>query len=78
MRYQMNRLRRLAARFQMQKEESLARHAQAIHNALFPSGHLQERVHGAAWYYARHGFELSEMLVERAMDGCAGHTALRM
>jgi bacillithiol biosynthesis cysteine-adding enzyme BshC len=76
MRYQMNRLRRLAAEFQMQKEESLARHAQAIANALFPGGHLQERVHGAAWYYARHGFDLSEMLVERAMDGCAGHTAL--
>jgi bacillithiol synthase len=76
MRYQMNRLRRLAARFQMQKEESLARHAQAIHNALFPGGQLQERVHGAAWYYARHGFELSETLVERAMDACPGHTAL--
>jgi bacillithiol biosynthesis cysteine-adding enzyme BshC len=76
MRYQMNRLRRLAARFQMQKEESLARHAQAIQNALFPGGHLQERVHGAAWYYARHGFDLSEMLVERAMDTCFGHTAL--
>jgi bacillithiol synthase len=76
MRYQMNRLRRLAARFQMQKEESLARHAQAIYNALFPGGHLQERVHGAAWYYARHGFELSETLVERAMDSCSGHSAL--
>jgi bacillithiol biosynthesis cysteine-adding enzyme BshC len=76
MRYQMNRIRRLAADFQMQKEESLARHAQAIHNALIPGGHLQERVHGAAWYYARHGFELSETLVERAMSGCSGHTAL--
>jgi bacillithiol synthase len=78
MRYQMNRLRRLAARFQMQKEESLARHAQAIHNAISPGGHLQERVHGAAWYYARHGFELSETLVERAMDGCTGHTVLSL
>ncbi|HEY3704375.1 MAG TPA: bacillithiol biosynthesis cysteine-adding enzyme BshC [Terracidiphilus sp.] len=79
MRYQMNRLRRLAARFQTQKEESLGRHAQAIHNALIPGGHLQERVHGAAWYYARHGFELSEMLVERAMEACmAGHTTLWM
>jgi bacillithiol biosynthesis cysteine-adding enzyme BshC len=76
MRYQMNRLRRLAADFQMQKEESLARHAQAIHNALIPGGQLQERVHGAAWYYARHGFELSEMLVEHAMDACPGHKSL--
>jgi len=76
MRYQMNRLRRLAANFQMQKEASLARHAQAIHNALFPGGHLQERVHGAAWYFARHGFELAEMLVERAGEACPGHVGL--
>src|SRR6185437_11250940 len=62
MRYQMNRLRRLAANFQMQKEEYLRRHAQAIYRALYPGGHLQERVHGAAWYFARHGFELAEML----------------
>jgi bacillithiol biosynthesis cysteine-adding enzyme BshC len=78
MRYQMNRLRRMAANFQMQKEESLRRHAQAIHNALFPGGHLQERVHGAAWYFARHGLELAETLVEQAAQGCAGHVSLKM
>ena len=76
MRYQMNRLRRLAANFQMRKEESLRRHAQAIGQALYPGGHLQERVHGAAWYFARHGFELAETLVEHAADSCPGHTAL--
>ena len=76
MRYQMNRLRRLAADFQLQKEASLARHAQAIHNALFPGGHLQERVHGAAWYFARHGFDLAQTLVERAGEPCPGHIAL--
>lgn len=76
MRYQMNRLRRLAADFQMQKEESLARHAQAISTALFPDGSLQERVHGSAWYFSRHGFDLSELLVERATDTCPGHIAL--
>lgn len=76
MRYQMNRLRRLAANFQMQKEASLRRHAEAIHRALFPEGHLQERLHGAAWYFARHGFELAELLVERAAESCVGHTAI--
>ncbi len=76
MRYQMNRLRRLAANFQVQREESLGRHAQAISVALFPGGHLQERVHGAAWYFARHGFELAELLVEHAAKACTGHTAL--
>jgi bacillithiol biosynthesis cysteine-adding enzyme BshC len=77
-RYQMNRLRQLAANFQMQKEASLRRHAEAIHRSLFPEDHLQERVHGAASYFARHGFELAEMLVERAADSCPGHTALWM
>ncbi len=76
MRYQMNRLRRLAANFQLQREESLGRHAQAIAMALCPDGHLQERVHGAAWYLARHGFELAEELVVRAADACPGHTAI--
>jgi bacillithiol biosynthesis cysteine-adding enzyme BshC len=76
MRYQMNRLRRLAANFELQREGSLGRHAQAISTALFPGGQLQERVHGAAWYLARHGFDLAEEFVDRAADECAGHTAL--
>jgi bacillithiol biosynthesis cysteine-adding enzyme BshC len=75
-RYQMNRLRQLAANFQMQKEASLRRHAEAIHRALFPGGQLQERVHGAAWYFARHGFDLAEILVERAAGACSGHIGL--
>jgi len=46
-RYQMNRLRTLAANFQLQKEATLTRHANSIFNALYPGGVLQERVHGA-------------------------------
>jgi len=76
MRYQMNRLRRLAASFQLQREGSLARHADAITQALYPEGGLQERLHGAAWYFARHGFELAEELVTRAEKMCPGHTIL--
>ena len=38
MRYQMNRLRTLAANFQLQREASLGRHAEAISQALFPNG----------------------------------------
>lgn len=76
MRYQMNRLRRLAANFQLQREEALGRHAEAITTALYPNGTLQERVHGAAWYLARHGFELNEQLVEHASDPCPGHKVL--
>ncbi|MGB6691393.1 MAG: bacillithiol biosynthesis cysteine-adding enzyme BshC [Terracidiphilus sp.] len=76
MRYQMNRLRTLAANFQMQKEASLGRHAEAIGSALYPGGVLQERLHGAAYYFARYGFGLAEDLVEQAANPCPGHMAL--
>ncbi|MDR3752367.1 MAG: bacillithiol biosynthesis cysteine-adding enzyme BshC [Terracidiphilus sp.] len=74
-RYQMNRLRTLAANFQLQKEATLTRHANSIFNALYPGSVLQERVHGAAYYFARHGLDLAETLCERA-GCCSGHTAL--
>jgi hypothetical protein len=74
--YQMNRLRRLAANFQLQREASLGRHAEAIAQALYPGGVLQERVHGAAYYFARYGFELAEEISVQAENACPGHTAL--
>lgn len=76
MRYQMNRLRRLAANFQLQREESLRRHADALSRALYPNGTLQERLHGAAYYFARYGLELAEELVAQAANPCPGHTAI--
>ncbi len=73
MRYQMNRLRRLSANFQLQKEASLARHADAITRALYPEGGLQERLHGAAYYFARYGFDLAQQLSTIAEKLCPGH-----
>ena len=78
MRYQMNRLRRLAANFQLQKEDSLARHAQTIMQALYPEGTLQERLHGAAYYFARYGFELTGQLVTTAEKLCPGHALVAL
>jgi uncharacterized protein YllA (UPF0747 family) len=76
MRYQMNRLRRLAANFQLQREASLGRAAEAICQSLYPRGVLQERLHGAAYYLARYGFELNEQITEEASRSCPGHTAM--
>jgi bacillithiol biosynthesis cysteine-adding enzyme BshC len=76
MRYQMNRLRTLAANFQLQRETTLTRHANSIFNALYPGGVLQERVHGAAYYFARYGTELAETLCTQAASLCPGHSAL--
>jgi bacillithiol biosynthesis cysteine-adding enzyme BshC len=78
MRYQMNRLRRMAANFELQKEASLGRHAQAIERALYPHGGLQERLVGAAYYLARYGNGLVDELVREAGDGCPGHKLIRL
>ncbi len=77
MQYQMSRLRALAENFLLQKEDSLARHAQAITLALHPDGAMQERVHGAAYYFAHYGLELAETLCRQAEKTEAGaHSAI--
>ena len=40
-RYQMSRLRHLAADFQLQREAALTRQAEAVSQALYPGGALQ-------------------------------------
>ncbi len=54
------------------------RQAEAICRAVFPDGQLQERVHGAAYYFARYGLELAETLTAQAANGCSGHTAIEL
>jgi bacillithiol biosynthesis cysteine-adding enzyme BshC len=78
MRYQMNRLRRMAARFETQKEASLQKHATAMMLQLFPEGHLQERVLAGAWFLARHGDGLADILVEHAGGPCTEHQLIRI
>jgi uncharacterized protein YllA (UPF0747 family) len=78
MRYQMNRLRRMAANFELQKEASLGRHAQAVVQALYPQGGLQERLIGAAYFLARYGEGLVVELIAEATGGCPGHKLIRL
>jgi bacillithiol synthase len=75
-RYQMNRLRTLAANFQLQRESTLSRHAESIVQAIAPGGVPQERVHGAAYYFARYGLDLAATLCEQAANPCPGHSAI--
>ena len=76
MRYQMNRLRTLAANFQLQNEASLTRHADTIVQRPLsrrrPAGARPRR----GLYFARYGLELAETLCEQAAGLCPGHTAL--
>jgi bacillithiol biosynthesis cysteine-adding enzyme BshC len=78
MRYQMNRLRRMAASFEVQKEASLRKHAEAMVLKLFPDGHPQERVLGGVWFVAQYGEALVGRLVEAAEGMCLGHCVVRL
>ncbi|MGC9157907.1 MAG: bacillithiol biosynthesis cysteine-adding enzyme BshC [Terracidiphilus sp.] len=76
MRYQMNRLRRLAANFQLQRDAALGRQAARLSRSLYPNGVLQERLHGAAYYFARYGFALAERITAKAEKSSPGHAAM--
>jgi bacillithiol synthase len=78
MRYQMNRLRRMAATFELQKEASLRKHAEAITLNVFPNGHPQERVIAGVWFMAKFGDGLVERLVTVAENQCPGHVVVRL
>ena len=76
MRYQMNRLRRMAARFQLEREASLRKHASAVMLNLYPEDHLQERLLAGVWFLARVGDSLPQLLVDHAGQECPGHRVL--
>jgi bacillithiol biosynthesis cysteine-adding enzyme BshC len=78
MHYQMNRLRRMAATFELQKQASLRKHAEAITLDVFPGGHPQERVLAGVWFMARYGDGLVERLVSVAGNQCPGHVVVRL
>ena len=80
MRYQMNRLRRMAARFQTEREGSLRKQADTMILNLYPEEHPQERLLGGVWFLAQlgegSGYDLAQVLVEHAGQECAGHRVL--
>jgi bacillithiol biosynthesis cysteine-adding enzyme BshC len=78
MRYQMSRLRRMAAAFEAQKEASLKKHATAVMLNVYPDGHLQERLLAGVGFVAQHGEELAALLVEHAGQECQGHRVIAL
>lgn len=76
MRYQMNRIRRLAANYELRREQSLGRDAGLIALNLFPDRRPQERILASAWFLSRYGDGLSELLVEQAGQQCPGHKVI--
>ncbi|ACO32944.1 MULTISPECIES: bacillithiol biosynthesis cysteine-adding enzyme BshC [Acidobacterium] len=73
MRYQMNRLRRLAANYQIQKEASLKKHVDAMTHALAPGGHPQERAVAGLSYLAIYGEAVIDAALAEAREMCPGH-----
>jgi bacillithiol synthase len=77
-RYQVDRLEKRAAQAELRRTEILARHAAQIENALYPNKSLQEREIAALYFYANHGPELINRLVELAQTRCPEHKVLRL
>ncbi len=73
MRYQMNRLRRLAANWQLEKETYLRKHADSITQMLYPDCHVQERLLNGVQLLAASTVDLPALLVENAHQECPGH-----
>src|SRR5271157_127227 len=78
MRYQVDRLEKRAAQAELRRTEILARHAAQIENALYPNKSLQEREIAALYFYANHGPELINRLIDLAQARCPEHKVLRM
>ena len=88
MRYQMDRLRRLSATFELNKETSLRKHAEFMMLHLFPEGHPQERVIAGVWFLAAYeaahpetatpGAGLIARMVDEAANQCPGHIVIRL
>jgi bacillithiol biosynthesis cysteine-adding enzyme BshC len=76
MRYQMNRMRRLAANYELRQDQTLTRDAGLMALNLFPNRHPQERTLGAVWFLSRHAEGLPELLVDQAGQQCPGHKAI--
>jgi bacillithiol biosynthesis cysteine-adding enzyme BshC len=78
MRYQMNRLRRLMARYSLERDEALEKHADMLTTHLYPNGGLQERTLAALYFVAKEGPGLMGRLVEEASDRCPGHRVITL
>jgi bacillithiol biosynthesis cysteine-adding enzyme BshC len=78
MRYQVNRLEKRAAQAELRRTEILSRHAAHIENALYPKKSLQEREIGGLYFYANHGPELIDRLIDLAQARCPEHKVLTL
>ena len=78
MHYQVNRLQKRAAQAELRRTDILSRHAAQIENALYPNKSLPEREIGGLYFYANHGPELIDRLIDLAQARCPEHKVLAL
>lgn len=78
MNYQLDRLRQLASAAELRRSEVVTRHAQALSQALYPNGALQEREVGGVYFVARHGVELLRNIYGTLLTDCHDHQILEL
>ncbi len=79
MRYQVDRLEKRAAQAELRRTEILARHAAQIENALYPrTNRCRSAKSPRVYFYAKHGPELINRLMELAQARCPEHKVLRL
>jgi bacillithiol synthase len=77
-RYQLDRLRERAMAAELKRSEVVSRHAEALSEALYPNGGLQERGIAAVYYVARHGAELLKNLHDCLRTDCLDHQIVEL
>ncbi len=76
--YQIDRLRQLASAAELRRSEVVGRHAQALSEALYPNGALQERGIAGLYFLARHGAELLQTIYHAMHTDCHDHQILEL
>jgi bacillithiol synthase len=78
MSHQIERLRARVSRAEQQRNEVIARHANALSNALYPNKALQEREVAGISFVARYGKDLLENLYAQIRSDCHDHQVLEV
>ncbi len=78
MHYQLGQLQARAARAELNRNEVIARHAEALSSALFPNKVLQEREMAGVQYVARYGPQLLKDLYDTVHTGCHDHQVIEI
>jgi uncharacterized protein YllA (UPF0747 family) len=76
--YHLDRLRERAMAAALRRSEVVGRHAEALSQALYPEGALQERGIAGVYYAARYGTELLSNIYEAMRTDCLDHQILEL